>query len=44
MISADELRDKLKHQAPTLWSELGEKAAAWTVPVQRRLEKHRRDS
>lgn len=44
MTSADELRSKLKNQAPTLWEQLGEKAAAWTSSVLDRLARHRGDS
>jgi HD superfamily phosphohydrolase len=41
MMSADELRDQLKNQAPALWEQLGEKANAWTSSVLERLATHR---
>lgn len=44
MSDADELRDKLKSESPTLWNDLSEKAKFWTSSIIDRLKKNRRDN
>lgn len=44
MSNADDLRTRLKADAPTLWNDLGHKAELWTSSVVGRLGKHRGDS
>lgn len=44
MSDANDVRDRLRIEAPTLWDELASKAREWTSSVGDRLKKHRGDS